>query len=127
MGESRNIQTNDNGATEVTPSSEVMKGRKRRGSVSSPRHDKAGTDPIDIAVVPPRRLSGHSKRSAYHAPRRRKLTAEQEAAIWALVATKSLRSLADELGVSHETIRKVVRGRQAAGAGRARGTMSVGA
>jgi hypothetical protein len=43
------------------------------------------------------------------------------------VATKSLRSLADEFGVSHETVRKVVRGRQAAGAGQARGTMSVGA
>jgi DNA-binding NarL/FixJ family response regulator len=84
--------------------------------VLSPRHDGRGTEPIDIAAVPPRPVSGRSHRAAYHTPRRRKLTAEQEVAIRALAATKSLRSLADEFGVSHETVRKVVCGRQAAGA-----------
>jgi hypothetical protein len=39
----------------------------------------------------------------------RKLTAEQEAAIRSLVGTESLRSLAADFGVSHETIRAVVR------------------
>jgi hypothetical protein len=31
-----------------------MHRRKRRGSVSSPRHGRAGTDPICVAAVPPR-------------------------------------------------------------------------
>ena len=55
-----------------------------------------------------------STRSRYRA-RTRRLTAEQESTIRALVATRSLRSLAAEFGVSHETIRAVVRqGRDAA-------------
>jgi hypothetical protein len=41
--------------------------------------------------------------------RPRKLTSEQEAAIRALAPAKSLRSLAAAFGVSHETIRVVVR------------------
>ena len=50
------------------------------------------------------------------APRRyrvraRKLTPDQEAAIRALAATKSLRSLAADFGVSHETVR-AIRGRR---------------
>jgi hypothetical protein len=39
----------------------------------------------------------------------RKLTVEQELAIRGHAATKSLRALAAEFGVSHETIRAVVR------------------
>ena len=38
--------------------------RMRPGSVSSPRHDKNGTGPIDIAPVPARRVTGRSKRAA---------------------------------------------------------------
>ena len=49
-----------------------------------------------------------SSRPRYRA-RARRLTAEQESAIRALAATKSLRSLAGEFGVSHETIRAVLR------------------
>ncbi|HZA92584.1 MAG TPA: hypothetical protein VE420_08150 [Gemmatimonadales bacterium] len=41
--------------------------------------------------------------------RARRLTPEQELAIRVLAGTKSLRSLAAEFGVSHETIRAVVR------------------
>jgi hypothetical protein len=43
----------------------------------------------------------------YHL-RTRKLTSEQELAIRAMAKTKSLRSLAAEYGVSHETIRTVL-------------------
>ena len=61
-----------------------------------------------IAEAPPRRLSGRPGRASYHAPRRRKRSPEQEAAIRALAGTSSLRPLAAEFGVSHETIRGVV-------------------
>ena len=48
--------------------------------------------------------------------RTRKLTPAEEAAIRALVGTRSLRTLAADFGVSHETIRAVLRGRLAAAA-----------
>ena len=83
--------------------------RKRRGSVPSPRHD-AG--PIDVAVAPPRRVAGRSNRSALQTPRPRKLAADQEAAIRSLAGTRSLRSLAADFGVSHETVRAVLRERE---------------
>jgi hypothetical protein len=82
--------------------------------VSSPRHDNAGTDPIEIAVVPPRRVSGKSRRASSQVPRGRKLAPDQEAAIRALAGSKSLRSFAADFGVSHETIRKVLRQESAA-------------
>ena len=41
--------------------------------------------------------------------RARQLTRDQEVAIRALAATKSLRSLAADFGVSHETVRRVIR------------------
>jgi hypothetical protein len=48
--------------------------------------------------------------------RARRLTSEQESAIRALAATRSLRSLAADFSVGHETIRAVVRkDREAAG------------
>jgi hypothetical protein len=83
--------------------------RKRRGSVSSPRHDSAGTALIEIAAVPPRRLSGKSQRSAYHLPKQGKLTVGQKAAIHSKADNRTLRELAAEFGVSHETIRTVLR------------------
>ena len=89
--------------------------RKRRGSVASPRHG-LGTEPIVVAAVPPRRVSGLSKRASYQAPRRRKLSREQEAAIRAEAGSRSLRELAAEFGVSHETVRGVLRERDAVGA-----------
>src|SRR5215212_3783275 len=49
-----------------------------------------------------------SARPRYHA-RARRLTPEQESEIHLLAATRSLRSLAADFGVSHETIRAVVR------------------
>lgn len=86
-----------------------MNGRKRRGSVSSPRHDRPGTAPIDIASVPPRRIGGKSQRASDFAPRRRKLSPEQVAAIGREAGNRTLRELAAAFGVSHETIRTVLR------------------
>jgi len=83
--------------------------RMRRGSVSSPRHDFSGTDPIGIAGVPPRRVSGKSRRVSYQSPRQGKLTIGQKAVIRANGGNQSLRELAAEFGVSHETIRTVLR------------------
>ena len=57
---------------------------------------------------PSRRESSSALR---YCARARKLTAEQESAIRSLAGTKSLRSLAAEFGVSHETIRVVIRER----------------
>ena len=63
---------------------------------------------VVIAEVPPRRVSGRSQRTSCHTPRRRTLSPEQEGAIRALAGTRSLRSLAAEFGVSHETVRSVL-------------------
>ena len=71
---------------------------------------------VVIAEAPSRRVSGRSKRASYQTPRRRKLTREQEAAIRALAAARSLRSVAAEFGVSHEMVRGVLRERDAVGA-----------
>ena len=76
--------------------------------MSSPRHDTRGTAPIEIAVVPPRRVSGRSKRTTYHAPRRRKLSSQQEATIRTKASNRTLCQLAAEFGMSHETIRAVL-------------------
>ena len=50
------------------------------------------------------RESGHRYRYRAH-----KLPAAEEAVIRALAATKNLRSLAADFGVSHETVRAVLR------------------
>jgi DNA-binding NarL/FixJ family response regulator len=100
-------EENIKSATEVTPSSEVITGRKRRGSDAHIRHVLDGT--VVIATAPIRRVSGRSKRASYQTPRRRKLSPEQEAAIRANAGNHSLRELAAEFGVSHETIRTVRR------------------
>ena len=73
------------------------------------RHLPSGM--VVIAAAPPRRVSGRSKRASYQGPRRRKLTADQEAGIRAAAGNRSLRSLAADVGVSHETVRAVLRGR----------------
>jgi DNA-binding GntR family transcriptional regulator len=41
--------------------------------------------------------------------RARRLTPVQEASIQSLAATRSLRSLAADFGVSHETVRRAIR------------------
>jgi hypothetical protein len=77
--------------------------------VSSPRHDTRDTEPIAVAQVPPRRLSGKSQRSAYYLPKQGKLTVGQKAAIHSKADNRTLRELAAEFGVSHETIRTALR------------------
>src|SRR4051812_8134224 len=64
------------------------------------------TNPAVLPRWPSRREA--SARPRYHT-RARKLTSEQESAVRALAGSKSLRSLAADFGVSHETIRAVVR------------------
>ena len=88
------------------------KGRKRRGSDSHIRH--VLDDTVVIAVALERRVSGRSKRASYQTPRQRKLSPEQEAAIRASAGNHSLRDLAAEFGVSHETIRTVLRSSETA-------------
>ncbi|MDP9469351.1 MAG: hypothetical protein M3Q71_01610, partial [Chloroflexota bacterium] len=92
--------------------------RKRRGSV---QHLQNPPDrPVRVPVPdlrpatssPPRwpaRPRPNDPASRLYRARARRLTPQQEAAIRALAVTKSLRSLAAEFGVSHETIRAVVR------------------
>ena len=62
-----------------------------------------------FADAPPRRVAGYSRRPSYRAARRRKLSPEQEAAVRAQAGKRTLRELADEFGVSHETVRSIVR------------------
>ena len=64
-----------------------------------------------IANWPPLRVAGRSKRATYRSPRRRKLSAEQVEAIRAEAGNRTLRELAAEFEVSHETIRKALRSR----------------
>ncbi len=65
----------------------------RMGSSTFPRW------PSSRDVATPSRYRGRARR----------LTVEQESAIRSLAGTRSLRSLAVDFGVSHETIRAVVR------------------
>ncbi|MDP9356798.1 MAG: hypothetical protein M3R02_16200 [Chloroflexota bacterium] len=54
-------------------------------------------------------MSGQSGRAVPHVAQPRKLSLDQESAIRTLAQTKSLRSLAADFGVSHETVRAIVR------------------
>jgi hypothetical protein len=62
-----------------------------------------------IAVRPPLRVAGRTKRATYRTPRQRKLSPEQVEAIGAEAGNCTLREFAAEFGVSHETIRAVLR------------------
>jgi hypothetical protein len=95
----------ENGAAWSAPSSEVLKGRKRRDSDSCLRHN--GTS-IVIAVAPERRHAGQFGREAYQTPRPRKLTPEQEDELRQMATGRTLRELAAHFGVSHEAIRKAL-------------------
>ena len=61
-----------------------------------------------FAEPPERRKPGGGRRDAYQTPRPRKLSPEHEAAIRAEAGNRSLRELAAEFGVSHETVRAVL-------------------
>ncbi len=68
---------------------------------------------VAIADAPPRRSSGRSGRAPCPLPQGRRLSPEQRAAIRADAGNRTLRALAAEFGVSHETIRTVLRERGA--------------
>ncbi len=91
----------------------MLRWRKRRGSVARLRHSTRTT--IIIATAPPRRVTGRSGRAPSQIARVRKLSLDQESAIRTLALTKSLRSLAADFGVSHETVRAVCRRRRQVG------------
>jgi hypothetical protein len=69
----------------------------------------------DLRTKPARDIRWPSRRDAAtparYCARTRKLTSDQESTIRVLAATRSLRSLAADFGVSHETIRSVIRER----------------
>jgi hypothetical protein len=68
-------------------------------------------DPIRVAAAPPLRTVGTSKRAAYRRQRPRSLTeAERDTLRVSATNGKSLRSLATGYGVSHETMRAILRG-----------------
>ena len=88
----------------------MTNGRKRRGSDSHIRHVLDGT--VVIAAAPERQPTGISRREGYQRPRARKLTVEERNAVRLDASSgRSLRSLARAFGVSHETIRTVLRNR----------------
>ena len=102
--------------------SPVMHRRKRRGSNPHLQNPPLGRRRVPIRAfrssppAAPRWPSRHDASSSlryHHRARARKLTPDQEASIRALAGTKSLRGLAVQFGVSHETIWTVVRERAA--------------
>ena len=74
------------------------------------------TAALAFAELPERRRAGRSRRDGYHAPRARKLSPEQEAALRGVASDRSLRELAAAFGVSHETVRRALREGAAAAA-----------
>ena len=67
------------------------------------------TQLVVIAKAPLRGARRQSQRATYLTPRRRKLSLDQVAVIRARASNRTLRELAAEFGVSHETIRTVLR------------------
>ena len=66
---------------------------------------------VTVPDLRPRQRRHRCGSGARYSVRARKLTPAEESAIRALAASKSLRSLAADFGVSRETVRTVVRGR----------------
>ena len=75
--------------------------QKRRGSVSSPPH---GIKPIEVCDPPPRLSVDRSQRAPLQSERPRCLTPGQVGQIRALAATRSLRSLDADFGITHEVV-----------------------
>ena len=68
---------------------------------------------VAVPDLRPRQRRRHCGSGARYSVRARKLTPAEESTLRALAATRSLRALAADFGVSHETVRAVVRGRAA--------------
>ena len=97
------------GARRIAARLSRLGSRVGREAVASPRHGLLAAPPIVVAAAPPRRVAGLSERAANHAPPRRKRSPEQEASIRTEAGNRSLRELAADFGVSHETVRAVLR------------------
>jgi hypothetical protein len=63
---------------------------------------------VVLPLPPARRAVGRSGGAAYSTQRPRQLADDEQEAIRSLALTRSLRSLAAEFGVSHETMRRVI-------------------
>ncbi len=61
-----------------------------------------------VALPPARRTVGMSGRAPYSRQRQGSLTDEERSEILRLVGERSLRDIAADMGVSHETVRRVV-------------------
>jgi hypothetical protein len=92
-----------------------LRGRKRQGSNPNLQNLPNGHRRVPIRDFRPSPSSHPRWPSRHNSPsplryraRARRVTAEQEAAIRALAGTNSLRSLAADFGVSHESIRAIL-------------------
>ncbi len=83
-----------------------MPGRRRRGSLARLRRDHAW---VVIAEAPEGRRVGSSGRAAEQMERARHLRPADRDAIRSLAGMRSLRDLVVDFGVSHETVRAVLR------------------
>ena len=100
------LDGNGNGAAGAAPSTEVPDWRKRLGAASPLRHDEGYVwlaNPDPIARV------GRSRRSRQQGAPPRKLSQERATDLCRLARGRSLRDLAAEFGVSHETVRQALR------------------
>ena len=88
--------------------------RKRRGV--GPSLTPLPNGAIVVATPPPRQRAGQSGRSPYQRARPRRLSPAEREAIRVLAPNRTLRDLAAEFGVSHETVRAVLRGQLATAA-----------
>ncbi len=74
-------------------------------SLARLRHDQA----LVVVVEAPERLRvGPSKRESFQTPHARTLAPELEAKLTRLAPGRSLRPPATQLGISHETVRKIL-------------------
>ncbi len=74
-------------------------------SLARLRHDRAW---VVVAEAPERHTVGMSGRAAEPIDRARRLTPDDRNAIRLVAETRSLRAVAADLGVSHETVRAVL-------------------
>jgi hypothetical protein len=90
----------------INPDSESCKG----GSDGIRCHARTTHPRVVVVAIPPeRRTVGSSGRAPYSKQRPTRLSSEDRAMILARGKTATLRELADQFGVSHETIRSVLR------------------
>ena len=99
-----------------------LRRRVRRGSDVHIRHVLTGT--VVIAAAPERSPAAVSGREGYQRPRPHKLTIEERDAVHMEANSGcSLRTLAAAFGVSHETIRAVLREQRPAAMGMSTGNV----